>query len=170
MYSQPHSDTLEHSKKTPFQWNGLRNWSTKLCPFDPFSPEILSAVFLIVWESATPRWMGWSQLTALPVKSLPCSSDTSKSFPTTIWLSWGFNLYSQRGFHFQEQQRSCPVLSQQIQQHGFVTAPEKMQAPFWEIQSLKGYNMRKKKAEMSPWHKQGDSCLWQMMETTQKFW
>lgn len=120
MYSQPQSDTLEHSKKTLFEWNGLslgvlRNWSTKLCLFDPFCPEILSAVFLIVWESVTPLWMGWSQLTALPEKSLPCSSDTSKSFPTTIWLSWGFNLYSQRGFHFHEQRRSCPVLSQQIQ-------------------------------------------------------
>lgn len=120
MQSQLHSDTFEHSKKTPFEWNGLsfgglRNWHTKLCLFGPFSPEILSAVFLIVWESAIPLWMGWSQLTALPVKPLPCSSDTSKSFPTTIWLSWGFNLYPRRGFHFHEQLRSCPVLSQQIQ-------------------------------------------------------
>ena len=52
--------------------------------------------------------MGPSQLTTLPVKSLHHSSHNSNSFPTTIWSSWGFNLYSQWGFHSHRQMRSLP--------------------------------------------------------------
>lgn len=91
IWSQLHSDMFDCSKMTLFELNGvsiggLRNRSTKFCLFQPFPPEILSIVFLIVSESVTPLWMGLSQLTTLPVKSLHCSSNTSNSFPTTIWL------------------------------------------------------------------------------------